>query len=54
MNLMPTAAMCVQEKVRASTSGRETYDVTKNVAKVLIRFGVRIGLCHIFVQHTSA
>ena len=46
--------MWVQESVRVSTAGRGTYDVTKMVTDVLSRSGVRTGLCHIFVQHTSA
>ena len=51
---MPRAAMCVQEQVRVLPDSRGACDVTKKVEKVLIHSGVRTGLCHIFVRHTSA
>jgi secondary thiamine-phosphate synthase enzyme len=36
-----------------STRGRGTLDVTQEVARVVGQSGVRCGLAHVFVQHTS-
>ena len=36
------------------TDGRGLRDVTTDVADVVRRSGVRTGLCHLFIQHTSA
>jgi len=36
------------------TSGRGTYDVTSMVNDYLASSGVTEGLCHLFLQHTSA
>ena len=43
-----------QETLEVPTEGRGTTDVTQKVANVVIQGGVRLGLCHIFIQHTSA
>ena len=43
-----------QQTLEVSTEGRGTTDVTQKVADVVIQGGVRLGLCHIFMQHTSA
>jgi secondary thiamine-phosphate synthase enzyme len=44
----------VQETLTVSTRGRGTYDISGDVAKVVGSSGVENGLCHVFVQHTSA
>ena len=36
------------------TPGRGTLDVTRQVARVVADSGVATGLCHLFLQHTSA
>lgn len=36
------------------TAGRGTYDITQEVQKVVAASGIVTGLCHVFVQHTSA
>jgi secondary thiamine-phosphate synthase enzyme len=36
-----------------STRGRATLDITREVARVVGESGVRCGLVHVFVQHTS-
>lgn len=46
--------MVVQETLTVSTRGRGTYDISGDVAKVVGSSGVENGLCHVFVQHTSA
>lgn len=37
-----------------TTRGRGTIDITGEIADVVAGSGVRLGLCHVFVQHTSA
>jgi secondary thiamine-phosphate synthase enzyme len=46
--------MIVQERLKKTTRGRGTYDITDDVARIVSASGVRTGLCHIFVHHTSA
>jgi secondary thiamine-phosphate synthase enzyme len=36
------------------TRGRGTHDITREVADIVAASGVREGLCHVFVHHTSA
>jgi secondary thiamine-phosphate synthase enzyme len=43
-----------QQTLEVFTEGRGTTDVTQKVADVVMLAGVRLGLCHIFIQHTSA
>ena len=37
-----------------ATQGRETHDITGRVLRVVERSGVDLGLCNVFVHHTSA
>lgn len=46
--------MTHQEIIRQRTRGRGTYDITGQVRAVVENAGVRTGLCHLFLQHTSA
>ncbi len=46
--------MWFQETLSVRTRGRGTYDLSDQVAAVVHRSEVRTGLCHLFVQHTSA
>ena len=46
--------MWFQETLNVQTRGRGTYDLSDRVAGVVRRADVRTGLCHVFVQHTSA
>lgn len=43
-----------QETLRVPTRGRGSQDLTRQVAAVVARAGVRVGMCHVFVEHTSA
>lgn len=36
------------------TSGRRTYDITDQVQQVVAAAGVAVGMCLVFVHHTSA
>lgn len=44
----------IQEERRIRTAGRELRDVTREVEGVVARSGIRTGLCHVFIRHTSA
>ena len=46
--------MIVQQTLQVATSGRGTYDLTADVQRHVRASGVRLGLCHVFVHHTSA
>jgi secondary thiamine-phosphate synthase enzyme len=43
-----------QETLEVATAGRALYDLTREVAGVVARSGVRQGLCTVFCTHTSA
>lgn len=46
--------MLHQQRLRFSTRGRGTYNITGQITEVIAGSGVRHGMCHIFIQHTSA
>lgn len=46
--------MLYQQKLRFSTTGRGTYNISKQITEVLANSGIKAGMCHIFIQHTSA
>ena len=46
--------MISQSEIRIDTRGRGTYDFTRDVQDVVRESGVRTGLCHLFICHTSA
>ena len=46
--------MIAQSETRVSTNGRGTYDLTRSVQDAVRKSGIRSGLCHVFVCHTSA
>ena len=43
-----------QEEIQIDTEGRGTYDFTRRVQAAIRNVGIRAGMCHIFVRHTSA
>ncbi len=43
-----------QATIQTQPPGRGFYDLTAQVARVVGESQVRTGLCHVFVQHTSA
>lgn len=45
---------CEQETLTVRTRGRGFTDVTREVARAVERAGVSVGLCSVFVRHTSA
>jgi secondary thiamine-phosphate synthase enzyme len=46
--------MIVQQSLSVSTRGRGTYSITAEIEREVRASGIRTGLCHCFVQHTSA
>jgi len=46
--------MLYQKKLRFSTTGRGTYNITKQITEALEKSAIKFGICHIFIQHTSA
>ncbi len=46
--------MFEQQMITISTPGRGSIDITSKVSEVLRASGIERGLCHVFVQHTSA
>lgn len=46
--------MVFQQRFDIHTEGRGTYEITRTVGELVAVSGVRTGLCHVFVQHTSA
>ena len=43
-----------QQSLQIRTEGRETQDITPLVAESVVQSQVEVGLCHIFITHTSA
>lgn len=43
-----------QQQLSFSTQGRGSLDITDAVAAVVASAGIDTGLCHVFIQHTSA
>ncbi len=46
--------MLHQQKLRFSTTGRGTYNITSQITETIEKSGIKSGICHIFIQHTSA
>lgn len=46
--------MIKQEEIVVATQGRGAYDLSPQVQKSVRLSGIGTGLCHVFIQHTSA
>lgn len=46
--------MITQTSITVATRGRGTYEITDEVERFVAGSGVKTGLCHVFVHHTSA
>ena len=46
--------MTLQTEIHLSTAGRGTYDLTSEVQSAVRESGVSIGMCNVFIRHTSA
>ncbi len=46
--------MLYQKKLCFSTTGRDTYNIGQQINDVVEKSGIISGICHLFIQHTSA
>lgn len=46
--------MIRQEELSIATNGRGTYDLGRQIQSAVTSSGIRTGICHVFVRHTSA
>jgi secondary thiamine-phosphate synthase enzyme len=46
--------MVFQKAIQLETRGRGSYPVTRAIREVVREAGIQTGLCHLFLQHTSA
>lgn len=46
--------MWTQHELSIATHGRGFYELTQPLAQHVAASGLRVGLCHLFLQHTSA
>ena len=46
--------MIARDELRIQTDGRGTYDLSRQVQKVVTSSGIKTGMCHVFIRHTSA
>ena len=46
--------MIQQREISLSTKGRGTYDLTANVQSAVRDSGIEVGMCNVFIRHTSA
>jgi len=46
--------MVFQQILNYNTGGRSTINITADIQQLVQQSGIKIGTCHIFVQHTSA
>jgi len=43
-----------QGEIALTTKGRGTYDLTGQVQSVVLDSGIDVGMCNVFIRHTSA
>ncbi len=46
--------MIKQQQISITTDGRSTTNITREINHIIRESGVNNGLCHVFIQHTSA
>ena len=46
--------MITRKELIVETDGRGTYDLTHDVQRFVADSGIALGLCHVFIRHTSA
>ena len=46
--------MYSQDNIQITTKGRNSYNVTEEVQRIVATSGIDVGLCHVFLSHTSA
>jgi thiamine phosphate synthase YjbQ (UPF0047 family) len=43
-----------QYSLNIQTQGRATINISREIEQLIDQSGIKTGLCHIFIQHTSA
>lgn len=43
-----------QQLLKIQTTGQSLYKITTKVADVVVESGIQLGLCNLFLRHTSA
>jgi secondary thiamine-phosphate synthase enzyme len=46
--------MIKQQELTVSSRGRGTCDITDRIQEAVATSGIRTGICHVFIRHTSA
>jgi secondary thiamine-phosphate synthase enzyme len=46
--------MVFQQTLNFTTAGRSTTNITAKIQDLVAESSIRVGTCHVFVQHTSA
>jgi len=46
--------MVYQESIPIAASGRGSFQITDLIQRQVHKSGIRIGICHVYLQHTSA
>lgn len=46
--------MFKQQALSVATTGRGTFDLTDRIEEAIRESGIRTGICHVFIRHTSA
>ena len=46
--------MVSQHEISVETNGRGTYELSADVQTAVHQSGISLGMCHIFIRHTSA
>lgn len=49
-----TVQTMVQQTIALRTIGKKLHNITRQVEAVLVQSAVNIGLCNVFLRHTSA
>ena len=46
--------MVAQQQLEIDTRGRGSVDITRQIDAIVRASGIQTGLCHVFIEHTSA
>ena len=46
--------MITHDRLSIHTSGQGLYSLTHHIDRIVHQRGIQVGLCHVFIQHTSA
>ncbi len=46
--------MIARDELRIETKGRGTYELSRDVQRIVNTSGIDTGMCHVFICHTSA